>query len=69
MLSCHLFLLILCDSLVFWILSCDCTFCLIAWYLYMFYFNNGKCCTYYIFGIKIILVMLAMIKNIKDHEL
>jgi len=34
MLSCHLRLLISCDSLVFWILSFDFSFCLIAWYLY-----------------------------------
>jgi len=34
MLSCHLCLLISCYSLVFWILSFDCSFCLIAWYLY-----------------------------------
>jgi len=27
-------LLISCYSLVFWILSFDCSFCLIAWYLY-----------------------------------
>jgi len=38
MLSCHLCLLISGDSLVFLILSFDCSFCLIAWYLY-FYFN------------------------------
>jgi len=28
-------------SLVFWILSFDCSFCLIAWYLY-FYLEPGK---------------------------
>jgi len=36
MLSCHLCLLILCYSLVFCLLSFDYSFCLIAWYLYMF---------------------------------
>jgi len=30
-------LLIACDSLVFWILSFDCIFFLIAWYLYFFF--------------------------------
>jgi len=38
MLSCYLCLLISCDSLVFWILSFDCSFCLIAWYRYIIYF-------------------------------
>jgi len=35
MLSCHLCLLISCDSLVFWILSFDCSFCLIVCCLYI----------------------------------
>jgi len=39
MLSCHLCLLVSCDDLVFWILSFDCTFCLIAWYLYFLLLN------------------------------
>jgi len=34
MLSSHLCLLISCDCLVFWILSFNFSFCLIAWYLY-----------------------------------
>jgi len=38
MLSFHLCFLIPCDSLVFRILSFDCSFCLIAWYLYIFTF-------------------------------
>jgi len=32
---CHLCLLISFNCLVFWILSFDCSFCLIAWYLYV----------------------------------
>jgi len=36
MLSCRLCLLISCDSLVFCLLSFDCSFCLIAWYLFIF---------------------------------
>jgi len=36
MLFCHLCLLISCYSLVFWILSFECFFCLIAWYLYFY---------------------------------
>jgi len=35
MLSCHLCLLISCYSLVCLILSFDCSFCLIVWYLYL----------------------------------
>jgi len=42
MLSCHLCLLISCDSLVFWILSFDCSFCLIAWYLYFLLYNIAR---------------------------
>jgi len=39
MLSCHLCLLISCYGLVFCLLSFDCSFCLTAWYLYIFYFR------------------------------
>jgi len=42
MLSCHLCLHVLCDSLVFWILSFDCSVCLIAWYLYFLLFETQQ---------------------------
>jgi len=42
MVSCHLCLLISCDSLVFWILSFDGFFCLIAWYLSILYIWNKR---------------------------
>jgi len=35
--------LLLCYSLVCWILSFDCSFCLIAWYLYFFYYFCYSC--------------------------
>jgi len=40
MLSCHLCLLISCYSVVFCFFSFDCSFCLTAWYLHIFYFLN-----------------------------
>jgi len=42
MLSCHLCLLISCDSLVFRSLSLDCFFYLIAWYLYSLLIYNDE---------------------------
>jgi len=48
MLSCHL-CLISCYSLVFWILGFDCSFSLIAWYLYVLLLFKtriqGRCLT------------------------
>jgi len=49
MLSCHLCLLISCYSLVFCLLSFDCSFSLTAWYQYIFYLppiivmHDGSC--------------------------
>jgi len=49
MLSCHLSLLILCYGLVFWILNFDCSFGLIAWYLYFFLIHHFETtCNHYI---------------------
>jgi len=39
-LSCHLCFLISCYSLVFCLLSFDCSFCLTTWYLYILYLSN-----------------------------
>jgi len=39
MLSCHLCLLISCYSLVYCVLSFDCSFCLSAWYLYFLFYR------------------------------
>jgi len=40
MLSCHLCLLISCECVVFRILSFDCSYCLLVWYLYIFSSTN-----------------------------
>jgi len=40
MLSCHVCLLISRDCLVFWVLSFDCSICLIAWYLHFLLYLN-----------------------------
>jgi len=49
------------DSLVFWILSFDCSFCLIAWYLYILYL--------YMNVNSLLLLELLIYNNIFDNSI
>jgi len=62
MLSCHLCLLISCYSLVFCLLSFDCSFCLAAWYIYIFF-------TYLLLFLIVICIIHINLMYIHNNEL
>jgi len=63
MLSCHLCLLISCYSLVFWILSFDCSFCLVAWFLYILFSGFKGLCLLFLRRISKLFLIYMFILN------